>query len=222
MIPIDTIVVPQGAEYQAVCQGLKKARVDRLQVISIPIGTTKIEQTLANYSDELNNAQNILIMGMCGSLSRQYTVGNTVVYQNCLNMAGEQVSLKSELTTSIQQKLSVELVRGITCDRIICLASEKLKLSQVYPVSVVDMEGVGYIKQLQHQKKSVAMVRVISDNLRGDIPNLGVAIDANGNLKTLPMAIAFVRQPAAAIRLISGSLTALKTLRNTTQQLFSV
>ncbi len=222
MIPIDTIVVPQGAEYQAVCQGLKKARVDRLQVISIPIGTTKIEQTLANYSDELNNAQNILIMGMCGSLSRQYTVGNTVVYQNCLNMAGEQVSLKSELTTSIQQKLSVELVRGITCDRIICLASEKLKLSQVYPVSVVDMEGVGYIKQLQQQKKSVAMVRVIRDNLRGDIPNLGVAIDANGNLKTLPMAIAFVRQPAAAIRLISGSLTALKTLRNTTQQLFSV
>lgn len=222
MIPIDTIVVPQGAEYQAVCRGVRKARVDRLQVISIPIGTKKIEQTLTGYSEELSNAQNILIMGLCGGLSKQYTVGNTVLYENCLNMAGGQVDLESDLTKSIQQKLSVDLVAGLTSDRLVCRATEKLKLSQAYPVSVIDMEGYDYVKEFQQRKKSVAMVRVVSDDAMGNIPNLSVAIDGDGNLKIIPTAIAFLKQPVAAIRLISGSLTALKTLQNTTQQLFCV
>ena len=50
MIPIDTIVVPQGAEYQAVCRGLKKARVNTVRVIPIPIGTKNVLQTLVNRS----------------------------------------------------------------------------------------------------------------------------------------------------------------------------
>ena len=52
------------------------------------------------------------------------------------------------------------------------------------------------------------------------IPNLNRAIDPDGNLRTLPMAIAFLQQPLAAIRLIRGSLTGLKTLQQVTFKLF--
>ena len=219
MIPIDTIVVPQGAEYQAVYQGLKKANADRLKIISIPMGTKKIEQTLSSYSHELIQAQNILIMGLCGSLSKQYTVGSTVLYQTCLNTNGEHVHLESKLTELIQQKLSVNLAQGLTSDRIICQAREKIQLSLTYPVKVVDMEGYDYIREFQKQNISVAMLRVVSDDLAADVPDLSKAINQDGKIKVIPMAIAFLQQPIAAIKFIKGSLTALKILEQTAYQL---
>ena len=54
---IDTIVVPQGAEYQAVCRGLRLADADPIQVITIPMGTKNIEQILASYSQQLAQSQ---------------------------------------------------------------------------------------------------------------------------------------------------------------------
>lgn len=219
MIPIDTIVVPQGAEYQAVCRGLKKANAHQIRVVPIPIGINNIQQTFANYSIELGNAQNILITGLCGSLSKRY-VGDTILYKNCFNLDRQRVNLQSELTTAIQQKLSVGLVSGLTSDRVINRAKEKLELSQTYGVSVVDMEGYQYIQELQQRNKTVAMVRVVSDDLAGNIPDLTTAIDRDGNLRIIPTAIALVKQPIGAIRLIKGSLTGLKALQKTIQQLF--
>ena len=212
MIPIDTIVVPQGAEYQAVCRGLKKAPTKDIQVVAIPIGINNIQQTLANYSTELDRTQNLLIIGLGGSLSNNYAVGDAVLYKSCLNIDRQQVNLESELTTTIQEKLSIDLVTGLTSDRVINRATEKLKLSQIYSAKVVDMEGYDYVKELQQRNKTVSMVRVVSDDLTGDIPDLSKAIDGNGQLKMGTMAIAFLKQPIPAIRLIKGSLTGLNTI----------
>ena len=219
MIPIDTIVVPQGAEYQAVCRGLKKARANSVRVIPISIGTKNLEEILASYCLEIDNARNIVIMGLCGGLSKHYSIGDTVLYQSCRNIKNERVNLKSELTTAISQELSINLVNGLTCDRLVWQATEKLKLSQTYPVRVVDMEGYDYIKKFQQKNITVAMLRIVSDDLTGDIPNLCTAINADGNLETIPMAIAFFKQPLAALRLIRGSLIGLQKLQNTTYQL---
>ena len=220
MTSIDTIVVPQGAEYKAVCRGLKKANCDRIKVISMPIGTKNIAQTLANYSEELNKARNILIMGLCGSLSEQYSVGDIVLYEISNNTQNQQINLKSDLTAIIQKKLSINLAIGITSDHIICQTKEKIELGRDHSASVVDMEGYDYIKQLQQRNINVAMMRVVSDDLVGDIPDLSMAISADGNLQTIPMAIAFLQQPVAAIRLVKGSLSGLRTLQQTTQKLF--
>ena len=222
MIPINTIVVPQGAEYQAVCRGVKKAGASNIQIISIPIGTKNIKQTLTNYASELTYTQNILIMGLCGSLSKQYSVGDTVLYKSCENTSSQQVDLNSELTTTIQQKLSIDLVTGLTSDLVIHQATEKLQLGNSYSVNVVDMEGYSYIQAFQRRNINVAMLRVVSDDLAGDIPDLSKAIDEDGNLKTAKMAIAFLKQPLAAIRLIKGSLTGLKVLEQITHQLLNL
>ncbi|MDJ0573230.1 MAG: phosphorylase [Pleurocapsa sp. MO_192.B19] len=218
---IDTIVVPQGAEYQAVCRGLKKANSKNIQAIAIPLGMQNVRQHLANSRLKSNSSQGVAILGLCGSLSPKYSVGDAVLYQNCWDVNRACIETSTELTQMIQHKLSVDLVTGLTSARPICQAAEKLQFSQIYPVSVVDMEGYGYLQELQHQKIAATMLRVVSDDLTGDIPNLDSAIDPNGNLQTWPMAIAFLQQPLAAIRLIKGSLRGLKTLQQITTQLFS-
>lgn len=211
-LSINTIVVPQGAEYQAVSRGLQLAESD-IQVISIPIGSRNVEQTSVDLLRQLDNSPRILITGLCGSLDRSYKIGDRVLVQSCHNFKHERVDLDLKLTAEIQAKLAVDLVAGLTSDRVIARAEEKLQLSQKYPVSVVDMEGYGYVTSLQQHGIPVAMLRVVSDDLGGNIPDLSKAFDRDGNLRIVPMAIAFIQQPIAAMRLIKGSLTGLKALQ---------
>jgi nucleoside phosphorylase len=159
-------------------------------------------------------------MGLCGSLIPQYSVGDVVLYQSCWNLEHEHLNLDTHLINMIQQILAVNLVTGLTSDRLIYQPKAKQSLSQQYPVSVVDMEGYCYIKELQQREISVAMLRVVSDDLSGSIADLSSAIDENGNLKNISMAIAFIQQPVAATRLIKGSLTGLKMLQQVTYNLY--
>ncbi|MEN9520365.1 MAG: hypothetical protein RLZZ381_2953 [Cyanobacteriota bacterium] len=226
MLSINTIVVPQGAEYQAVCRGLSKSGVDSIKVIAIPIGVKHTTQVLLNYSEEINRSANVLIMGLCGSLSNCHTVKDYVLVKSCQDINHNLIDLDAELTTNIQRKLStslkssVDLVIALTSDRIINQAREKFILAQQYSATIVEMEGYSYVKELQRQGIAVAMLRVVSDDLRGDIPDLNQVIDSQGNIKSLPMAISLIKQPITAIRLIRGSLTGLKALETITAKLF--
>ncbi|MFM2311020.1 MAG: hypothetical protein RLZZ04_296 [Cyanobacteriota bacterium] len=237
MLSINTIVVPQGAEYQAVCRGLAKAKVknslqdssqNSIQVIAIPLGVKQMTQVLADHSAVISNSTNVLIMGLCGSLSNAYGVGDSVVVKSCVDLDHHFVDLDAELTAAIQRKLSkssieiseIDLVTALTSDRIITQAATKGILAQEYAASIVEMEGSSYVRALTSQGKSVAMVRVVSDDLRGNLPDLNQAINSQGHLQTFPLAIALLKQPIAAIRLIRGSLTGLKALEEITAKLF--
>lgn len=219
MTLIDIIVVPQGAEYQAVCRGLNQAQAESIVVIPIPIGSKNLSLSLAQKAFQAKNPQNVVIMGLCGSLSPKYVLGDPLIYQSCGNLQHQQVNLAPELNQLILQKISAQLVRGLTSDRLINLAAEKLQLSQVYSATAIEMEGYDYIRELQARGFKVAMVRVVSDDLKGDLPDLNQAIDKLGKLRILPLAIAFCRQPMAALRLIQGSLKALKVLEQLTERL---
>ena len=221
MLSINTIVVPQGAEYQAICRGLAKAKIDSIQVIAIPLGVKQISQVLSDYSEQINNSTNVLIMGLCGSLSDDYYVADSVLVKSCQDLSHNLIDLDAKLTGELQQKLSINLVAGLTNDRVITQATEKLILAQGYPATIVEMEGYSYVRELQRRGIAVAMLRVVSDDLCGDLPDLNQAIDSQGNLQTLPMAIALIKQPLAAIRLIRGSLAGLKALEQITAKLFS-
>jgi nucleoside phosphorylase len=230
MLSINTIVVPQGAEYQAVCRGLVKAKVNNnikhsIQVIAIPLGVKQMSQVLTDYDAIISKSTNVLIMGLCGSLSDAYAVGDSVVVKSCVDLDHHCIDLDAELTAVIQRKLSkssieIDLVTALTSDRIITQAATKGILAQEYAASIVEMEGSSYVRVLTSQGISVAMVRVVSDDLRGDIPDLNQAINSQGDLQTFSLAIALIKQPIAAIRLIRGSLTGLKALEEITAQLF--
>jgi nucleoside phosphorylase len=222
MPSINTIVVPQGAEYQSVCRGLAKANLDSIQVIAIPIGVKYMAQVLSDYAEQINSSANVLIMGLCGSLSDSHHVGDSVLVKSCADLSHNLIDLDAKLTADLQQKLSINLVGGLTSDRVIIQVREKLILAQEYSATIVEMEGYSYVRELQRQGIPVAMLRIVSDDLCGDIPDLNQAIDSQGNLKNLPMAIALSKQPVAAIRLIKGSLIGLKALEEITAQLFTV
>ena len=221
MLAINTIVVPQGAEYQAVCRGLQQTKMDDIEVIAIPIGVKFVDRVLSDYENKLDRATGVLIVGLCGSLSNFYSIGDLVLVTACKDLNHNIVHLNNRLVAEIQHKLAVATAMGLTSDRVITQAPKKLALAQKYNAAIVEMEGYDYVTKLQQREIPVAMLRVVSDDIYGDIPDLSRAIDPQGNLQTLPMAIAFLKQPIAAVRLIKGSLTGLKALSQTTAKLFS-
>jgi nucleoside phosphorylase len=220
------ILVPQGAEYQAVCRGLSRVPSSPPQVLGMPIGIAAVRQylpQLSHYSDH-----RILMMGLCGSLSKNYQVGDIVLYQNCLYQGNLQ-ECDSSFTADIHNKLGnhVSLVKGLTSDRVLCSATEKQHLHQQCGTDVVDMEGYPFLEFFQQPcqqvplNKQLAILRVVSDDADHDIPDITSAISADGLLKPLPLAWKLIRQPKSGIRLITGSLKGLKTLTAVTQLLFT-
>jgi hypothetical protein len=231
-LPVPAILVPQGAEYQAVCRGLSRVNSPKPLVLPIPIGympLTKYLEKLPEAGHFLKDSQpKVLLMGLCGSLSPHHAIGDVVVYRECVyesTKLSESLlqSCDGELTTLLRNKLKerASFVRGLTSDRIIYSATEKHHLGQLYNTEVVDMEGFAALKVLSQAGVAVAMVRVISDDSHHNLPNLTAAISPDGSLLPLPLAMGMIRQPIAATRLIRGAIQGLRVLQSVTALLFS-
>jgi len=220
-----TILVPQGAEYQAVCRGLKGVNGSTPTIMPIPVGIKPLYTYLHKLPEQhqlLNLQPRVLLMGLCGSLNPSYSVGDIVLYQDCIYQGDRQEcdrSLTAEIYSHISDKVS--LVKSLTSDRVISTAAEKRHLGETFGVDVVDMEGFAALDFFHQLGVPIAMLRVVSDDCHHDIPDLTSAISADGSLKPLPLAIKFISQPIAATRLIRGSLRGLKVLENLTKSLFS-
>ncbi len=140
-------------------------------------------------------------------------VGDRVLYQSCQNASGTIWECDPTLTDQIQKRLEgISLVRAFTSDRMISFAHEKRQLGQIHQADVVDMEGAAILTILAQAGVPVAMVRVVSDDIDHDLPDLSAAISPDGKLRSLPLALRMMRQPIAAVRLIRGSLKGLRTL----------
>ncbi|MGV0107772.1 Purine or other phosphorylase family 1 [Nostoc sp. DSM 114160] len=220
-LPINTILVPQGAEYKAVCRGLSGVTGFMPTVLAIPVGMKPLLKYL-QQGQFLTPKSRVLIMGICGSLSDRYTVGDLVLYQNCIYQEKQQEcdrTFTAQLHSFIPEQGT--LVKSLTSDRVIWSAAEKRHLGKTLAADVVDMEGFTALEFFNAAEVSVAMLRVVSDDCQHNIPDLTPAINSDGSLNPLPLAIAMLRQPFAATRLIRGSLTALKILEQVTNRLFS-
>ncbi|MFB2936080.1 phosphorylase [Aerosakkonemataceae cyanobacterium BLCC-F154] len=205
------ILVPKGAEYNAVCRGVKAASSAPL-VFSIPMGVKPLTQYLEK--DFSRSPSQVLIMGLCGSLSPKFGVGDVVLYESC-RYEGEVLECDRSFTTQLYHhlKTKVPLVKSLTSNSVVYSTSEKRELAEKFPVEVVDMEGFPALKILSQRGISVAMLRVVSDDSQHNIPNLNAAIDNQGNLQPLSLAREMITQPIATFNLIKGSLQALKSLQ---------
>ncbi len=220
--PITAILVPQGAEYRAVCRGLRAAKAPYPPVWPLPIGGAAVQQCLATLP--LPKAGGILVMGLCGSLHPALSVGRAVLYNACCR-SGQPTSLLDcdpTLTGWIQTQLPEidASVLACTSDRVICTVQEKVHLAQTTGAAVVDMEGWAILQALSAQGRALAMVRVVSDGCQAAIPDLSAAISPGGEVIAPALAIALLRQPLAGIRLVRGSLRGLQQLQRLSTQLF--
>lgn len=228
MLPdIQTILVPKGAEHQAICRGLRGV-LNPPTVFPIPVGSAALIPCLERLEQAgcLYRGQRLLVMGLCGGLTPKLAVGEAVLYQTCVagdvDLPERELACDRPLTAAIQATLdnSVTFVKAVTRDRVVSRAQEKQALGQRFHADVVDMEGSAALEFLTRIGVEVATLRVVSDDCQADIPNLANAFDANGSLKPTALAIAMVSEPLAAVRLIRGSTRSLKILQNLTFQLF--
>ncbi len=204
------ILVPKGAEYQAVTKNFPQNHQNHnWQISPTPIGCSSVGKYLQSLEHPQQYHQ-VIVMGLCGSLNPQLKVGDIVVYGSCMY---QSQSLKcSSLSINTAKSLVKFTVQALTSDRLIYLAAEKQTLYKNTQVDVVDMEGYVVLEFFRKLNIPVGMIRVVSDDAGHDLPNLETAIDQNGNLKPLELAIAFTKQPLAALRLIQGSLKSLQVL----------
>ncbi len=227
---IDTILVVQGPELKSVKRGLSCSLSVPPKLLPIPIGITSVTRYLNQWQEKhdfsFQQLSTVLVMGLCGSLSSQYQPGDIVIYDECVLFDDSQLLrqkcnevLTTKLQTHLQEKAS--LVRGLTSDRFIYKAEEKQLLGKNTGAEVVDMEGFAILNFFAKLSISVAMVRVISDDCHHDLPDLSSAITSSGNLRPLPLAIAMLQQPLAALQLIQGSSKGLKVLQEVTSRLFT-
>ena len=206
------ILVPRGAEYQAVQRGLRRRRsIDQsavksiasettLSAIAIPAGQAVKPWLNEHLTEHLNNESpsptRFLVLGLCGGLNDRTRIGTVVLYDQ----------------SALAPRLKIQSVRGITIDRVLCLATEKRQLARESKADVVDMESQWIVDYVQSLGKRVDVVRVVSDDATGDLPDLSAAFDTHGDLRPGALAIAFIRNPIAALRLIRGALIALRQL----------
>ncbi|EAZ90213.1 5'-methylthioadenosine/S-adenosylhomocysteine nucleosidase family protein [Crocosphaera chwakensis] len=217
----DTVLVPQGMEYKTVFQGMGKNK-SKFKIIPIPVGIQPLTNFLEQWQqtpDFLNKVhQGLILMGLGGSLSKNYSVGDVILYKKCALIDDSQENkgqYDQFLTDKLFQKLgnSTFIGKGITSDRVICSAQEKILLGKKYQADVVDMEGYALLNWSQKLGISVAMIRVISDNCQQDLPNLTKAFREDGTLQPLILARQMLKNPSNSIHLIRSSLKSLQVLK---------
>ncbi|MGK7942481.1 MAG: purine phosphorylase [Crocosphaera sp.] len=217
----DTVLVPQGMEYKAVVSGMAKNR-SKINIIAIPAGIEPLTRFLKQWQqsrDFINKLpQGLILMGLGGSLSPNYSVGDVILYRDCALMDDSQeewASCNQFLNQWVFEQLGNRCFwgRGITSDRIICSAQEKLLLGKKYQADVVDMEGMALLKWSQQWNIPVAMIRVISDGCQQDLPDLSKAFNSDGSLQPFIITRQMLKNPSNSIHLIRSSLKSLRVLK---------
>jgi hypothetical protein len=218
------ILVPQGAEFKAVRRGIGQG-ADSFLMLPIPACPDPVRQRLKDLyqAGKFVDQQTVLVMGLCGALQPQLSLGDVVLYQNCsfLSPLSSPPSLPCDrpFTHTLQEKLGerATLVNAVTSDRVISTVAEKRSLAS--HGEVVDMEGYAILEFFSRLGIPVATLRVVSDDCHHNLPNLASAYGADGSLRPLSLGLGLVRQPIAASRLIRGSLRGLKVLQQIAETL---
>ena len=228
---IDTILVPQGAEYQAVCRGLSGKKHHLPTVKAVPMTYQPLKEYLANWlaSEDFRQrpSSGVLLLGLAGSLSAKYSIGTIVIYQTCLRAKAsaqieDRYASDQFLASRLNHCLACDLpsLTAINSDRFIGSVPDKLKLAQQYQADVVDMESAAAFEMLQKAKIPIVVIRAISDDMTQDVPVLNNVIDGKGKLSVLPLTLTLLTHPLAALRLIRGSQEGLNALEKFVNKLF--
>ena len=222
------ILVPQGAEYQAVLAAIKKIAHPPV-ILPIPVGKLAVTKYLHDWRQ--NNPgfspTGVILMGLGGSLSAEFGLGQAVLLESCLNYQNNQADQEKQsdraLTDWVQQKLgqNIRRVQGLTSDRVITDASEKKELGKRLNRQVVEMEGWAVLSFFRELGISATIIRVISDDVEQSLPDLSKIYDAQGKLNAIALTLALGKKPIAGYRLIVASLKSLKILNQITRKLFS-
>jgi hypothetical protein len=163
----------------------------------------------------------VMVMGLCGGLVDEVNVGQVGCYGSCQLATAPQPPIlgepeRGEYLMSPQNWGLGGLIqwKAVTTERVISSETEKRSLHAETGCDVVDMETVWIVEFMQQRGIAVMGLRVVSDGVMGDLPDLSQAFDSNGSLQPWALVRSFVRKPVAAFRLVWGSIVALRKLED--------
>ncbi len=210
---IDTIFVPRGAEERAVRRALVRAN-SPLRVVTTGIGphAAGLAAQDALAGPTIDRA---LVTGLCGLLAAAFAVGDSLVYGELVRDAARPVRLDRELSARVAERLAdVQTgIRAVAAEGVVTSAREKALLGDRYGAQAVDMESLPLVEHLQRAGIAVAVVRIASDGVADDLPDLHMALDGSGGLDGFALALAMLRRPIAGARLARNGARALSALQ---------
>jgi hypothetical protein len=206
----DAIVVPRGAELQAVRRGWSAPAP---AFVAIPAGRSAGAAVADRPAGE-----RVLVLGLCGALDPALRVGDVVVYDRMI--AGNVAyPLDAELTAALGAAFSRGPVAGIAAPGVVDTAAAKRALAAEHGAAAVDMEGGVLAAAFARSGGRCAMLRVVSDDAHGDLPDLRDVYTPGGDLRAFALALALLRTPARSVRFVRNAQTALRALERAASRL---
>ncbi len=214
---IDVVFVPQGAETRSVLSGARSGDIGR--IVPIGIGPERAAASVAAFLANAPSVRRALVTGVCGASAAELRPGDVLLYENVrdgANVDGEVVAADSELTARLSERLPHARgeVRALHRVAVATTAHEKRALGQRFGTAAIDMESLPALQLLRYAGISTAVLRVVSDGIDDDLPDLNAALGPDGVLHPLRLLRESLRAPWAAIAMARNGMRALANLRN--------
>lgn len=209
-----------------VCRGRFADR--RVTILKSEVGAHGFAQRLDAHLRN-NKYDALVVAGLAGALDPKLKTGDAVLFDICFDgrAAGETTQIACD--DKLSEIISEALVRsgqgcfrgaGVTVDRIITRASEKIELGARYQAAAVDMETYDSLAVCADFGLSAAALRVVSDDAASDLPDFNRALTPDGRMDQWRMAAEMLMSPIDSIRFLLSIKMVLGSLRESLRTMF--
>jgi nucleoside phosphorylase len=211
---LDALFVVRGAEERAARRAVASAGAG-VRVFPTDIGPQAASDAAARALVALPGPRRALVTGLCGALDTNLCVGDVLLYAEFSDVVGAPLLTDPRLTAALAAALPGAKVGvvALASSRIVTAAREKRALAERSGAGAVDMESAALVRTLQARGWAVAVLRVVSDAAADELPDLNRALGPRGEVRAGVMALEFLRNPRAGIRMARHGVRALRTLQ---------
>ena len=204
----------RGAEERAVRRGLERAK-SALRVVAHGIGPLAAASAADRALGE-GAFGSALSTGLCGLLSPAFLVGDALVYRELRREASASLHLDAALGDGVARRVpgAQSGIRALASDTILTTSERKRAAAAHFGTEAVDMESYALAQRLQGAGVALAVLRVGSDALGDDLPELNRALTGSGDIDAFALGLAMMRAPVRAARLARNGIHALRALED--------
>jgi nucleoside phosphorylase len=208
------------------CQGnVGQGRVTVLQCgMGAPAFTNRLSEHLQHHRYD-----GLIVAGLAGGLDPELKLGDAVIYDLChdaRDLKEKPSGCDQNATIRCEDQISEFLFRslqsagrrsfrgsGVTVNRIITKARDKISLGDLYQAVAADMESYDVLSVCEGSGLPAAVLRVISDDARSNLPDFNRAAEADGRMNPWRMASAMAARPMASLKFLRGLRPVINALR---------
>ena len=165
-----------------------------------------------------DKAEAVLVIGLCGGLAESLSEGRIVAYTSCLSTdpAKKQIATDQQITNRIIETLASSnipcaKVAGLTSPQIATNREHRRRLAQT-GAAAVDMETYAVLSGAARAGVPAAVLRVVSDSLDRELPDLNRALNDDGALDGRKALAVAIGSPLRTLRLLAANKRAMKNL----------